>query len=172
MRRWVLTLGITGILLGCSLFSRPAPATLPPRTITMATETVPATRVVTSSPTPAQCPVRQTVAHPARPDAFSKYGETLRAYLNAGGDPGHIPTILTEWQAQATMGETMSQSDVNGDSILDTIVASSPDLGVLSTRRDVGHLHVRQWDRPFAVQLQTGDMVWPAPHRRNRCDPR
>lgn len=124
-RRYALILGMMGILLGCSLFASPAPATIPERTATRAPEIISTTVVPSPVPTLDVCPARRDVVFPARPEAFDDYIETLRVYLADGGDPRRIPALLDSWQARATTGETLARADLNGDETTDIVVVLS-----------------------------------------------
>ena len=125
--RWTIILVLSSIVLGCStLFPQRIPAIIPERMTTATPETtrpspIPATPA--PSPTIAPCPPRQALALPERPADFDDYAEILRAYLSAGGDPASLVTVLTEWKADATIGEPLIQADLNNDGIQDTLVA-------------------------------------------------
>jgi len=113
------------ILFGCGRFTSPAPALIPERTPVHTPTALPAVvtpRSIATSPID-PCPARRDVAFPPRPETFDEYAETVRAYLNEGGDPKRVPALLAGWEAKATVGETLARADLNGDGVSDTVIA-------------------------------------------------
>lgn len=131
--RIVFLLGLSALLLGCTLFSvRPTTEvtpTLPEASSTPgATETSAPTPTTapTATPTPAPCPARQQIAFPVRPEVASldEYTELIRRYLAEGGDPAQIQSGLAAWDALPPEEDAGPlRGDLTGDGISETVAA-------------------------------------------------
>ncbi len=117
-----------GIFLGCTLVSQSPVTTLPPRVWTStppapATATQPASAPSTPTDAPNPCPAWHDMPIPARPPEFEAYVTVLETYLTEGGNPLHIPHILTQWEASPVMGIPWMQKDVTGDGAAEIIIS-------------------------------------------------
>lgn len=110
-------------LLGCQITAPPPPGPLPARPTATAAPPTAAPSPLPPPATPDACPLLRAAPLPPRPAEFAAYGEALRAYLAAGGDPTHLSAILADWQALPLNGAAMTQADVTGEGVVDRVVS-------------------------------------------------